>query len=707
MRKIFDCCHQFEKTPNLSKKMVILFLLCISSSALLFSQTNRKIRVACVGNSVTYGAGIENRDIYAYPAQLQELLGNPYEVGNFGKNGATLLSRGHRPYIQQEEFKKALEFQPDLVVIHLGLNDTDPRNWPAYGKDFIRDYAALIDSFRNLESQPRIWICKMTPIFHGHSRFKSGTRDWFWQIQEKITTVAHGQQTGLIDFHTPLYSRPDLLPDNVHPDKTGASILAQTVYSEITGDFGGLKIPDFFQSHMVLQRDTPISIFGTANRDEEIEVVFDGKTQKTTPDVHGNWKVSFPAYPAGGPYTIHISGKQEEIILEDVWIGDVYLCSGQSNMAFSLSQSLDGNQEIAKAHHPDIRLYHMKPVAYTHNEKWTKDELDKTNELAFFQAQWQSCTPQSAAEFSAIAYYFGQNLHQETGVPIGLIQNAIGGSPTESWIDRKTLEMDPVLVDLLSDWPRSDFINAFCKERAQYNIEDADHSLQRHPYHPAYLYETGVDPLSGLAIRGVIWYQGESNAHNTELHEVLFPALVKSWRNLWGASLPFYFVQLSSINRPGWELFRDSQRRLADSIAHCEMVVSSDVGDPDDVHPIEKKPIGERLALVALHQLYGMDVDWQGPRVRQYTILKNKIEVEYEHAKELKTSDGEELRGFEIAGEDEIYHPAQPRIVGTTIELSSDQVREPHHFRYGYQPYSEGNLIDENGLPASTYASKL
>src|SRR5690606_27334474 len=218
-------------------------------------------------------------------------------------------------------------------------------------------------------------------------------RDWFWQIQEKITTVAHGQQTGLIDFHTPLYSRPDLLPDNVHPNKTGASILAQTVYSEITGDFGGLKIPDFFQSHMVLQRDTPISIFGTANRDEKIEVVFDGKTQKTTPDVHGNWKVSFPAYPAGGPYTINISGKQEELFLEDVWIGDVYLCSGQSNMAFRDRKSTRLNSSHVKAHHPDIRLYHMKPEAYTHNEKWTKDELDKTNKLAFFQAQWQSCTP--------------------------------------------------------------------------------------------------------------------------------------------------------------------------------------------------------------------------------------------------------------------------------------------------------------------------
>src|SRR5690606_38939123 len=163
--------------------MVILFLLCLSSSALLFSQSDRKIRVACVGNSVTYGAGIENREIYAYPAQLQELLGNPYEVGNFGRNGATLLSRGHRPYIQQEEFKKALEFQPDLVVIHLGLNDTAPRNWPTYGKDLIRNRPDSIDSYRNLESQPRLWICKIIPYT---TRYRS-RKSWATRMRLEIS----------------------------------------------------------------------------------------------------------------------------------------------------------------------------------------------------------------------------------------------------------------------------------------------------------------------------------------------------------------------------------------------------------------------------------------------------------------------------------------------------------------------------------------
>lgn len=689
---------------SMQTRWIVLIILFLCSK--LTSQNNQKIRIACVGNSVTYGYGIEKREDNSYPAQLQQLLGDRYEVGNFGKNGATLLTKGHRPYIDQPEFQEAMDFQPDLVVIHLGLNDTDARNWPKYRKDFVKDYANLIDSFRNLEPQPKIWICKMTPVFSEHQRFKSGTRDWFWQIQEKIAVVAKSKHTELIDFHAPLYSRPDLLPDNVHPTETGAGILAQTVYSEITGDFGGMQIADIFQSHMVLQRGQPISIFGTSNKNDEITVTFDGKIRNTITDSHGKWEVTFPAYSAGGPYSLRITGENSEIILEDILIGDVYLCSGQSNMAFQLDQSLKGDQEIPRADHPNIRLYHMTPVAYTNKEKWTKEQLEKTNNLEYFTSQWQPSTSNSAAEFSAIAYYYGQRLHKETGVPIGLVQNAVGGSPTESWIDRKTLELNPVLVDMLSNWQNSDFINSFCKDRAEFNIQDSNHPLQRHPYHPAYLYESGIAPLTGLAINGVIWYQGESNTHNTELHEVLFPAMIQSWRKLWGEDLPFYFVQLSSINRPGWEYFRDSQRRLAEKIPNCEMVVSSDLGDPDDVHPKEKKPIGERLALIALNNLYSLDVEWHSPKVNRVVFKSNKLVVEYHFAKELMTSDGKPLRGFEIAGDDELFYPAQGRISGNTIELQSEEVQKPRFFRYGYQPFSDANLINENRLPASTYGSE-
>lgn len=687
-------------------KYLFSFLLAILWSSIAYGEVN-KTRIACVGNSVTYGAGIENREVNSYPAQLQELMGEKYEVGNFGKSGATLLTNGHRPYIQQEEFQQALKFKPQIVVIHLGLNDTDPRNWPNYRQDFVKDYSALIDSFRNLSSSPEVWICKMTPIFHEHPRFKSGTRDWFWHIQEKIEIIAKGKNTELIDFHTPLYSRPDLMPDNLHPNKEGAGILAKTVYQRLTGDFGGLQIPEVFNFGMVLQREIPIPVYGKANSGDSIWVKLEDDLLKTNADKYGNWKVEFPEKKAGGPYTLMVGGRGKRIVIDNVLIGDLYLCSGQSNMSFELKSTARAKEEIVKANFPEIRLFNMKAVAWGGKYKWSEEQLEKTNQLEFFSGKWEYCTPETADEFSAIAYHFGRKLYEETGVPIGLIHNSKGGSPTEAWIDRKTLELNPQLVDVLMNWEKNDFVQTFCRERATFNIQDSNNPLQRHPFHPAYLYEAGIEPLKGLPIKGVIWYQGESNAHNVEFYEQLFPALVESWRNIWGEDLPFYFVQLSSINRPSWGHFRDSQRRLASQIPNCEMAVSSDMGHPTNVHPNKKKEVGERLALITMKNLYAKDVPWQGPEVMAFQFNKNKIEVDYTFANELKTSDDKTLRSFEVAGEDEIYKAAKTKIKGNTIEIWSDEVINPKHFRYGWSAYTDANLINEAGLPASTFSTEF
>jgi len=688
-------------------KTYILFLVAFLLASTVYSQPSVKIRIACVGNSVTFGAGIENRDVNSYPAQLQKILGENYVVGNFGKSGATLLTKGHRPYIKQKEFQEALKFSPQIVIIHLGLNDTDPRNWPNYRDDFVSDFSALIDSFRMLPTKPKVWICKMTPIFHGHPRFKSGTRDWFWQIQKKIEVVANGKNTELIDLHTPLYSRPDLFPDNLHPNKEGALILAKTVYSEITGDFGGLQISDVFNSNMVLQRGVTIPVYGNANSGDKITIDFAGDIQTATTDKHGNWKVEFPAKVAGGPYSIKIENRDSSITIENILVGDLWICSGQSNMSFALKSTARAKEEIPKANYPEIRLYNMKTVAWGSNNKWSKEELQKTNNLEFFSGKWETCSSETVAEFSAIAYHFGRKLYEETGVPIGLIHNSKGGSPTEAWIDRKTLEFHPQLVDVLMNWEKNDFVQAFCKERAAINIKDSDKPVQRHPFHPAYLYEAGIEPLKGMPIKGVIWYQGESNAHNVEFHEQLFPALIESWRNIWGENLSFYFVQLSSINRPGWGHFRDSQRRLALQIPNCEMAVSSDLGHPTDVHPKQKKEVGERLALVALNQLYNKDIPCQGPKVKAMEFSNNKIIIEYTFAEGLKTSDGKPLRSFEVAGENELYKPAKTKIIENRIEIWSEEVPVPKYFRYGYQPYTDANLVNETGLPASTYTTEF
>ena len=250
---------------KLYKVLTLLVMLC---SINLFGQ-EKKIKVACIGDSVTYGSGIEDRENYSYPTQLQSLLGDAYLVEGFGKPGATLLRKGHRPYMEQVEFQAAMDFAGDIAIIHLGLNDTDPRNWPNYRDEFISDYLALIDSVKAANPAVRVIIARMTPIAAGHPRFNSGTRVWHEMIQKEISLVAKAAGVELIDFHEPMYAHPNLLPDNLHPNAEGAGILAKTVYSAITGDYGGLQLPITYCDGMVLQRDTPLIISGTAMQESK------------------------------------------------------------------------------------------------------------------------------------------------------------------------------------------------------------------------------------------------------------------------------------------------------------------------------------------------------------------------------------------------------------------------------------------------------
>ncbi len=670
---------------------------------------DEKIRVACVGNSVTYGHGLDDPNTNNYPAVLQGLLGEKYEVANFGRSGATLLKKGHNPYWLTDEYKNALDFKPHVVVIHLGLNDTDPRNWPNYRDDFIKDYTELIDHFLSVDVHPRpkVWICRMTPIFSGHRRFKAGTRDWFWQIQNSINLIAQNNDVGFIDLHTPLYSRPDLFPDNLHPTKEGAQIIATEVYQHLTGDFGGLQMPNVFSDHMVLQREMNIPVWGTANYNERISTQLGDITLNTKSDAYGNWKLEFPPMQAGGPYNLKVSADDKSIIFEDILIGEVWLCSGQSNMAFELKHSAKAAEEIPKADLPDIRLLNMKTIAWGGNVSWSEEVLKEINKLQFFNGSWQKCTPETASEFSAIAYHFGKTLNEDLNVPIGLIHNAKGGSPTESWIDRFTLEFHPQLVDLLDDWSTNEMIDKWCQGRGAINIKNAKNSMQRHPFEPAYLNEAGIMSLTQFPIKGVIWYQGESNANNVELHETLFPTLVKSWRKAWGYDFPFYYVQLSSLNRPSWPHFRDSQRRLADKIPNSTMVVSSDLGHPSDVHPKHKKQIGERLALCAEVKTYGIDIEYSGPEVQGIDYSDGKASVYFTHAEGLNSGKEDILIGFELAGEDKIFEEATAKIEGEKVILVSDHVKDPRYVRYAWKPYTEANLFNSSALPASTFTTEF
>ena len=252
-------------------------------------------------------------------------------------------------------------------------------------------------------------------------------------------------------------------------------------------------------------------------------------------------------------------------------------------------------------------------------------------------------------------------------------------------------------------------IQDWCRGRAGKNITKSSNNMQRHPYEPCYLYETGIMPIADYQIRGAIWYQGESNAHNVELHEVIFPTLIDSWRRAFNnPEMPFYFVQLSSINRPSWPHFRDSQRRMAAEIANCDFAVSSDKGNPTDVHPKEKAPIGERLARLALNQTYGRkDIAQHGPTPVTAKVIDGKTVIEFDNVKELNTSDGKALRELEIAGRiggfSGVNSESSVKIEGNRIIIDI----EAYRVRYAWKPYTTGNLVNESGLPASTFEIKV
>ena len=687
-------------------KVFLVLLCCFLVIPGSYAQ-EKKIKVACVGNSVTYGYLLRQRERDCYPAQLGRMLGDRYEVGNFGRSGATLLNKGHRPYMQQAEFKQALQFAGDLVVIHLGLNDTDPRDWPNYRDYFIPDYLALIDSFRMVNPACRIWICRMTPIAHRHQRFKSGTRDWYEQIQHAIEKVAQVAKVGLIDLQEDLYCRPDLFPDALHPNPEGAGILARTVYAAITGNYGGIQLPEVYTDHMVLQRGPELRIKGTANAGEKVTVQLGKQKRKAVTDVSGHWEVILTDLKAGGPYQLRVATAAKELVFEDVMIGEVWLCSGQSNMAFMVKGAQDADWMIAHAGETPVRLFNMKPRVNTDAISWDTASLAAVNRLEYYKpASWQVAEANTIPDFSAVAYNFGRMLADSLKVTVGLICNAVGGAPAEAYIDRKSLEFNHQLVDLLYDWTSNEMIQEWARKRALQNMKNTKQKLQRHPYEPCYLYEAGIRPLKDFTVKGTIWYQGESNAHNVELHEAIFPVLVNSWRRIWGEEMPFYFVQLSGINRPSWPHFRDSQRRLAERIEHSGMAVSSDVGHPTNVHPTRKREVGERLARLALHDTYGKtNVLASGPMFEKVVFKKGKAYIAFRNSEGMKSSDGEPLRTFEIAGPDGLFYPAKAEVVGNEVKVFAKEVKDPCEVRYGWQPYTTANLVNAAGLPASTFRS--
>lgn len=659
-------------------------------------------RVACIGNSITYGYLLPDREYNAYPSVLGRILGAGYEVGNFGHSGATLLRRGHAPYNNQAAYKASLDFVPDIAVIHLGVNDTDPRNWPNYGDEFLADYLTLIDSYRRVNPDVEIFISRLTPLGAAHRRFPTGTRDWRDSINAVIERIAGLADVKLIDLGTPLRDRPDLIHDAIHPDSTGAVLMAREVAACITGRRGPTTLRPVYAPGMVMQRYRPIYIKGTADAGRPVTVTLGDDRATTVTPLSGEWEVTLPPRAEATGLTLTVEAPDTVITLDDVAIGEVWIASGQSNMEFRLKQADGGGEAIAAASDPLLRFYTMHPSPATDSRTWTDSELARVDSLDYFTipARWEGSTPATVADVSAIAYFFGRQLRDSLDIPIGIIGNAVGGSPAESWIDLTTLEQTEPAA--LLNWRGNDYIQPWCQGRAKLNAP----GKHRHPYEPSYLFSAGIRPIEGLPVAGVIWYQGESNAHNIEVHERMFPRLVDSWRRTFKSpDMPFLTVQLSSIDRPSWPLFRDSQRRLADEIPGVWMAVSSDLGDSLDVHPRRKAPVGERLARLALNRVYGnTGLEDHGPTPAGAKALPGCLVLEMTHADAMHPASGDSIIGFEVASSPlGPFYPAKAIPYGPTIILTSMQEPNPTAARYGWQPFTRANLVNGAELPASTF----
>lgn len=656
-------------------------------------------KVACVGNSITFGMKIPDREVNSYPSQLQRMLGDGYEVGNFGHSGATLMNRGYNPYMKLPEFRAALDFKPDIVVVHLGVNDTDPRTWPNYAEDFVTDYLALIDSFKVVNSAARVILANISPVNATHRRFRSGTRDWRLDVRDAVARTAQAAGAELIDFETPLLDRRDLLPDGLHPNAEGAGLLAETVRGAITGNYGGLSMAPVYQSGMVLQRDIPLRIGGRADAGERVTLTLDGETYSAVADNRGLWEVVTLPVVTGPTYEMVVTAGGRTLRFSDILAGEVWLASGQSNMAFTLAEETGAREVIASADDPELRFFNMRPVAATANVEWPDSVRALVDRLGYFrEARWQPVTPADAGGLSAVAYHFAKQLRDSLDVPVGVISNAVGGAPAEAWISVEALERE--MPEALNDWRKNDYVQKWCQERATKNSPTG-----RHPYEPSYLFAAGIRPLDSYPVAGVIWYQGESNAHNIEIHEKLFPLLVADWREYFAdSSLPFYFVQLSSIDRHSWPRFRDSQRRMARRLPHVAMAVSSDLGDSLDVHPKNKRPVGERLGLLALRDSYGRDIVASGPDAVRAVNRGDAVAVTFANGAGMSPASGDNIIGFEVAEIEGLYYPASAVVESdSVVVVSSDKVGRPRFVRYAWQPFTRANLVNDRRLPASTF----
>jgi sialate O-acetylesterase len=509
-----------------------------------------------------------------------------------------------------------------------------------------------------------------------------------------------------------------------------------------------------FSDHMVFQRDTPLPVWGTADPAEEVYVHLqvttpDGKReegQTVQADKDGKWMAKLAAFPAATDGVLTIKGQPKKpepkgkggtqtITFSDVLVGEVWICSGQSNMEWSLAASPRGGgpETIKNSTNPNLRLFTVPKFAQPSpqpgfNPKPMNDKYSR----------WLPCGPDTTPMFSAVAYYFGREVQKGLSVPVGLIHTSWGGTPAQAWTSKEALEAEPDLKYYLDQLDPE-------KQKQQYDAalarwqKAADEAKSQgkpepkspakpqppgtNPQHPTSLYNGMISPLLPFAIRGAIWYQGESNAGRPIEYRTLFAEMITDWRKRWGQDFAFYCVQLAPFNAgspdgENWAYLREAQAIASARVKNAGVAVITDAGELKDIHPQKKEPAGARLALLALANTYGQKVEFSGPAYGSIKVDGDKAVLSFDHvagglvagtfsmpgAGETGEVGGDgQLVGFTICGEDKVFHPAKATIEGDTVVVTSDKVSKPVAVRYGWKNFPVANLFNKAGLPASPF----
>ncbi|MCY2943281.1 MAG: sialate O-acetylesterase [Planctomycetota bacterium] len=475
-----------------------------------------------------------------------------------------------------------------------------------------------------------------------------------------------------------------------------------------------IQLPPLFTDNMVLQSQTKIKVKGTGVDNSLIEAKLAGKSYAAKTDEKGQFVLEMGPFEAGGPFelTFHYKGEAPCCTLKNVLVGEVWVCSGQSNMQMTVDSSADRDTVKSQSANSKIRLFTVP------NRPANQPETS-------LKGKWVECNANTVGGFSAVGYHFGKKLNENTGLPVGLINCSWGGTYAEAWTKEGDLLASPTLEPIVLNYRRT-FPGSLEKykkdldnhkkaiEKAKVENKKAPNGPQNpenNPNRPAVLFNGMITPLLHFPIKGAIWYQGESNAGQAYMYRTLFPAMIQSWRKAWGqADLPFYFVQLAPFmaiskdpQESNWAELREAQLLTSQNLPNTAMAVITDVGDEKDIHPRQKAPVGERLALWALKNQYAKSVQASGPVFKSLKIEGTKAILEFAQVGKGLEIKGDTLNGFTLAGMDKKFINAQAKIEGNRVIITAEGITEPVAVRYGWANFPVGNLWNRDGLPASPF----